>query len=334
LSFYGEWLPNTYYAKVIDSWPESNFYCVISFVLEYALLLPFAIICWAVAKPIIDKSKKLSDNSISPQWRENLFILMRSNGILIVVIGALCLHISYYAYFVGGDHFEYRIFSHLLPVVFLAFTWSVNKLRFKPKSAIIIGLTFIIFSMPVPWTHWALTKDLNSRTDTQVMRVAIAENWPGFFRWYADLFDHLQFWLISHHVCMRHQEHKILWKTQIEQFSSREVGKQISNEGYPIFATRAVGVPAWVMPNVYIIDIFGLNNYVIARTPPPKGKQKLMAHSRVPLKKYIFSFQPNIEKLPESKIVIHKRKKPFTKEYLIANERYWKDYINNYNSSL
>ena len=37
--FYGEWLPNTFYAKVVEPWPEIGILYAGSFLLEYGLWL-------------------------------------------------------------------------------------------------------------------------------------------------------------------------------------------------------------------------------------------------------------------------------------------------------
>ena len=34
-NFYGEWLPNTYYAKLVNPWPESGIRYFLSFIFEY-----------------------------------------------------------------------------------------------------------------------------------------------------------------------------------------------------------------------------------------------------------------------------------------------------------
>lgn len=47
----------------------------------------------------------------------------------------------------------------------------------------------------------------------------------------------------------------------------RAVGESISGEGFPVLAVVSVVVISWVLPKVYIIDLLGLNDYVIARTP-------------------------------------------------------------------
>jgi arabinofuranosyltransferase len=324
LSFYGEWLPNTYYVKVSGSWPESGLPYLLSFILEYSLWFAIATICWALSKVVLERIRQLSEHPMTGRRFLIRSSVERSARVPLVVVGTLILHIGYYTYVVGGDHFEYRVYAHLLPLVFVALVWSLNRLRMYPFPAISVVLAFILFSMPVQWTHWALTKDLNNRQQTEIMRVPIAPSWPWMVRWYAHAFDEMQSWLIYHQVCMRHQEHKIFWQMQVSNHMSREEGLQIPRENYPLAVAWAVGVPSWVLPHVYIIDGFGLNDYIIARTPMSNGKGRMMSHSHRPPPGYIESFRPNLE-IREGRLIYKKRDPPITSEYIIANERYWRD---------
>jgi arabinofuranosyltransferase len=156
------------------------------------------------------------------------------------------------------------------------------------------------------------------------MIVPIAPSWPRMVRWYAETFDSTQSWLIRHHVCMRHQEHKVFWQAQVNENIPRDQGLQISREGDPLLAAWSVGVPGWAMPNVHIIDGLGLNDHVIARTPAPGSAARTMAHSRRPPEGYIESYQPNVE-VRQGEVVIGKRLLPFTRESIAANERHWRE---------
>ncbi|MFO1528719.1 MAG: hypothetical protein U1F77_03025 [Kiritimatiellia bacterium] len=48
-----------------------------------------------------------------------------------------------------------------------------------------------------------------------------------------------------------------------------------------MLAEWCVGVPAWMLPHVVIIDRLGLNDHVIARTPPLELNRR-MAHGDAP----------------------------------------------------
>jgi arabinofuranosyltransferase len=330
-SFYGEWLPNTYYAKYTGIWPESGIRYALSFILEYALwfwlaLSGFVFIskfpailrvfnyghrtkCQVQAR--FDKSSKYKSYTL----------------IMFITCSTLLVHALYYTLIIGGDHFEYRVYSHLILLIFVSFVWLLNVSNFKTPTSILLLLAFILCSYPIPWTHWYLTHRLETRDETFCLRVPIAEHWPTPFRWYARAFDGLQSWLIEHFVCMRHQEHKICYQWQIARFPPREVGKKLTREGYPVMMVYGAGVPGWVFPEVNIIDYWGLNDYVIARNPCRTDKIRRMAHSREPPDGYIQCFRPNIRLALDKKVLVLQRHTPLTAEDIVECEKNWADRI-------
>ena len=322
-AFYGSLLPNTYYAKVVEPWPQSGARYALSFILEYAMWSVFAVLVWCfVARlaSIIRQPQKT--DTVLLTWARAVF-----EGRNTAVIGAtvtLLIHVLYYTLIVGGDHFEYRVYNHIIPFCFIALIWGFNRLRLSRGVALVMMSAFILLSLPVQWTQWALAKELKTRRDTHVMIVPIAQAWPSPVRWYAELFDNLQSWLILHHVGMRHQEHKIFWKYQVLIFPSREEGSGIPPDGYPAFLAPAVGVPGWAMPHVNILDTHGLNDYVIARTPVPDEKVRLMAHSRQAPPGYLESFRPNVS-LTREGLTLSERKPPLSAQEIIKLETHWRE---------
>lgn len=314
LAFYGAWLPNTYYAKVSGAWPQAGVRYLWSFTLEYALWAVAAVAVWA----FVDGWRRGGQRRFLPADRRELAARApAAAGVL-----ALLLHFAYYTFVVGGDHFEFRVYSHLLPLIFLATVWSLNRLDRGPKPALAVAAAVLLLSLPLPWTHWALTKDLQTRAQTHVLRMPIAPSWPAPVRWYAAAFDRAQAWLIPHHVGMRHQEHKIFWKTQLGHYPTREQGLSLGTSRYPTIGLPCVGVPSWTMPHVNIIDVLGLNDYAIARTPMPRGID-MMAHSRRPPVGYLDSYQPNV--FYDGKVwFVQERTRPLTVASIAELERDWR----------
>ena len=161
------------------------------------------------------------------------------------------------------------------------------------------------------------------------MRVPIADRLPIPFRWYGKAFDNLQFWLIDHHVCMRHQEHKIFYTSFRNFHPDRQPESFIPESPYPVMAASLVGVPGWVFPRVAIIDAYGLNDYVIARHSVPQAQKRTMAHDRTPPEGYIESFQPNVVMAGPRQPIIKERDQELTAERIIALEQYWIDKVVN-----
>ncbi len=289
---YEEWLPNTYYAKHVAAWPESGIRYWGSFMLEYALwmwMLILLIWLWRHRTTLIAPSK-----IIGPPDQRTL--------LLAVVCMTLLGHTAYYTLIIGGDHFEFRVYSHLIPVLFVSFIWLLDRLGTQRRLNIAIFVTFIFMSWAIPWTHWYASKDLNQRETTHAMIVPVADYWPSALSWYAQPFDEMQAWLIEHRVCMRHQEHKIFFLHQQNLYPTRSVILRQFNTKtnaeamgeYPIHAYGSVGVLGWRMAPINIIDTQGLNDYVIARTPLGPDQSRMMAHDRVAAPGYVECFAPNI----------------------------------------
>ena len=322
--FYDGWLPNTYYAKVTSIWTESGILYAFSFVLEYGLWLFIGLVSCAAGTAY--KNMRGAHNRTGRPGLSSL-IIRKDRGsecdVNTVVVLTLLAHFAFYTLIVGGDHFEYRVYAAYVPLIFVGFVWSLNYLNWGRIPTIGIAMAFVILSLPVQWTHWALTHNLNTRAETWVMRVPISPAWPAPLRWYSEFFDSAQSWLIEHHVCMRHQEHKIFWQTQIKKYPGRRAGMGISNTDYPVLPLSSVGVPAWVLPHINIIDRAGLNDFVIARTPVEKREVRLMAHDRFPPTGYVESFRPNVTARGEN-VTVFRRPKPLTAAEIRRIESFWR----------
>jgi len=168
----------------------------------------------------------------------------------VVVVIALLTHMAYYTLVIGGDHFEYRVYSFWIPLMFLSFVWIVNKLSLKGVVATALTALFVVMSFPVPWIHWGLTQNRTTRIQTQEMQAPISPSVPGFMFWYAVVFDSLQYWLIDHYVCLRHQEHKMFYEHQKRVHVPRSVGERVDIGEFPIMVVSSVGFPGWVFDGV------------------------------------------------------------------------------------
>ncbi len=270
---YGVWLPNTYYAKVVTAWPESGVRYLLSFVIEYGLWVWVLLAVVALAR----ERRRLTSLALAP----------------LVVCGALAAHAAYYTFVVGGDHFEYRVYSHLVPLLFVSAVWLAARGLGRPTASIGALTLLLLASWPIPWVHWHETRDLSTRQETFALAAPIAQRFPGPLRWPIAHWDRLQEWLIAHSVCMRHQEHKTFYETMRDQFPSREMGSMILWRDRAVIEFGSIGVLGWVLPEVAIIDTSGLTDRIVARTPIDGGRERQMAHDRRPPEDYVSCFRPN-----------------------------------------
>ena len=331
-STYGEWLPNTYYAKYTTPWPEAGIRYLASFILEYALWFWIAGVVWLAFRWLRDQKRSALPREGWPGRLYQKFILDSSDPAsrrfgLIVVVGTIAAHIGYYTLIIGGDHFEYRVFSYLVPLIFISSLWLINRLLSDTLTAACTLGLFILVSWPIQWTHWLATKDLSSRSDTWIMRVPVAPLFPSPVRWYADAFDKLQFWLIEHHVCMRHQEHKVFYEFLSGRMPPRMMDVPPLAGDHPIAAFQSVGVPGWVFPRVAILDAWGLNDYVVARNKNRPNRMRLMAHDRMPPEGYLESFSLNYGMTLNQTPGFFRREFEIKSDDIKATEQFWIDRI-------
>jgi arabinofuranosyltransferase len=280
LHTYGEWVPNTYYAKHVASWPEAGVRYAALFIIEYGLWFwTLIILAWTIA--CVRSGQRVSLDAL------------RAQAPRLVMLATLVAHVAYYTFVIGGDHFEFRVYSHLIPFFFLTATWCAAW-TFKKRSEVVISCAFfILVSWPIPWAHFQHSKGLMGRASTSLLAVSVAEHVALPMRPLALAWDELQEWLVKRMICTRHQEHKQFWLHRMRLVPTRERGETISWSERPVMTAESVGIFAWVLPNVAIIDKFGLNDRVAAHTPADHTKLRRMAHERMAPDEYLRCFRPN-----------------------------------------
>ncbi|MBW2587136.1 MAG: hypothetical protein JRD92_09350 [Deltaproteobacteria bacterium] len=338
---YGDWLPNTYYAKHVEPWPESGARYLASFVVEYgvAIWILLALAVLVVAAPAWRASAKHWATEPADEKRDALRLLIERSP-PVITIGVVVAHFGYYTFNIGGDHFEYRVYSHLVLLLFVSAVWLLGQLAsylpsarpLRPRMAFGVLLLFIACAQPIPWTHWAKTHNLEDRQETFRLTERVAPSFPMPIRPLVAQWDRWQEWLIAHSVCMRHQEHKVFGISQRNLLPARGKAMLRSQSlGEPVIAFGLVGVLGWVLPDVAVIDTLGLNDHVVARNKELRrardvhaehGRQ--MAHDRKPPPGYVECFRPNFGLSLRTGIGAEPRTQPLTEEDIIACEdRFW-----------
>jgi arabinofuranosyltransferase len=150
---------------------------------------------------------------------------------------------------------------------------------------------------------------MSTRDETFGLRYSVAPHLPAGTRWYGELFDDLQYELIGRMICMRHQEHKVFYLHKVATLPAREEGEEMSNEGLPVHVAGEVGYAGWVLPNIAVVDAFGLNDWYIARNV--ETRKPFMAHSRVAPAGYLEAFRANVH-VVEGHWRVRERDEPLT----------------------
>jgi arabinofuranosyltransferase len=303
--FYGYLLPNSYYAKHVGPWPLAGAAYFASFALEYCYWVWLGVVAMYLLRRGADRPR------LAPA----------------IAIGAVVLHWAYYTFDVGGDHFEYRVYHHLVPLIAISFFALGDAMRWSPRRIFASFATMTALGLVVPWTHWAYTHTAVLPKDKGSYIYPIADVFPLPVRPYVMAWDELQRFLIGSFVCIRHQGHKTYASFQVARFPSREVGEKLPTEGLPVFAHTSIGYPAWTMPGIAILDERGLNDLVVARTKPLHTGQldRAMAHDRLAPKEYVTCFHPNVRVGKHGTVIIAKRATPLLAADVIRCEDRWLD---------
>jgi len=308
---YGFWVPNTYYAKQVAAWPEAGVRYFAAFVLEYAYWIWLALAFAALVRLLRGGALAARLRAGGPELATRL-----------LVAAALALHFAYYTLRVGGDHFEFRVYQHWVPLLLISFAMVAERAGLSPRRSLAALVAMILLGWPLPWLHWWHTRHLVTRAETFKLHYRVSTHLPAGLRWYGAAWDDLEGWLIRHLVGLRHQEHKIFGELQVAHFPAREIGARISGDGYPVLAYHTIGVPGWVLPNVAILDWFGLNDVVIAHAKPMReaSEERQMAHDRGPPEGYIDCFRPNVFALKNFGFSVRRRARELTADEIRACE--------------
>jgi arabinofuranosyltransferase len=258
--------------------------------------------------------------------------VLRLTLVQAAVVATLLLHFGYYTFVIGGDHFEWRVYSHLILLLFVSFVWLLDRLGTRPVVTVASLILFVVLSWPIPWTHWSLTHTITERTGS--VRPSIAQvtadrfpQAPQLLIGYLRSYDDMQSWLIGHAVGMRHQEHKLFHELLVRVLPTREQGLAMSDEEFLVTANPNVGVIAWVLPKVNVIDTLGLNDYVIARVPVDSAAG-FMAHERHPPPGYVECFAPNVEVI-DLQLLVHPRPVELTADKIAECEQHFMQIVTN-----
>ena len=133
-------------------------------------------------------------------------------------------------------------------------------------------------------------------------------------------------WLIGRLICCRHQEHKVFSQRLLADLPSRREGQKMQRSEFPVFVTRSVGVAGWVLPEAFVVDSLGLNDYVVARAPVPSPMFGGMAHSRQAPEGYVEDFRANVT-CDVTGLHVVPRSRPLTEADIVRIESKWRKWV-------
>ena len=286
--YYGEWLPNTYYAKHVGPWYESGFRYLWAAGIETGLYLLIPLAFFALRK----------------RWRG------RQDGIYVLVLFFVGAHLAYLLQ-IGGDHFEFRPLDFYWPLLAVPAADGIAQLGARISA----GLQRL--SRYPPWA--------GARTYAEVLFVAVlfyssaiqgALLFEGAARLerggniprHIDLDGHNAGWLLAapgmpaltaisndlreqsrrQLVGQRFPEHSARADRGIQDWGPYENADRRTIPRDAVASITRLGVQSYYLPDLKVIDMYGLTDRTVARNPfNSPNRDRKIAHDRYPPDGYL-----------------------------------------------
>jgi len=278
-SYYGEWLPNTYHAKVggLTWWDMGGAYLG-TFVLEYGVFLWPPLLAFALLRHI-----------------------RRGTSRIPLLYAAVVVPHALYVARIGGDHFEYRPIGLYLPFVFLLMGDGVREARERVQrlgprartawgggaaayaALLLVGLTWIPWQshrqFPAVFVPGFPGVQAGSAREARYLRPEddVIMRWPGFRAW-GEAHRRLLRTTTVRLAGIRAEEHRLFLAEAEETGSTLRwlVDQQVLPADTYI-ATSAAGVIPY-RSGLRTLDRLGLTDREVARTPPVEPR--MIGHDR------------------------------------------------------
>jgi arabinofuranosyltransferase len=276
---YGYWLPNTWYAKHLGASPLNGSIYLGVFLLEYGLWIEVGLAAVAIAAVVRERGWPTARDVPA-----------------IAGVGAVLAHFAFYTFDLGGDHFEWRIYQHVIPLSLLAFPWFADRAGLGRRGAPALMAVMLALGLYIPWGSWM--QEVGATSEWPIPpRWQASQHLPLPLRWYGWLYDEGEGWLTGHFSANRWQMHVALAEHFDETLPPREEGMSLAIDSHPSIMRRGVGMVGWRLPRVAILDEYGLNDRVVARNARKRSSMlnRRIAHDRRPPTGYFECFAPNVE---------------------------------------
>ncbi len=286
-AYYGEWLPNTYYAKHVRPWYESGFRYLWAAAIETGLylLIPLAVV------------------AMRDRWRASRD---GTYALALLLVGA---HMAYVMR-IGGDHFEYRPLDFYWPLLAIPASVGIVHLgariagsRLARRFSLLSGggarTCAIVLFAPVLFYGSAIQGALlfeGAAIRERILKLHIEldddnSRWllavPGMTMLVA-ISNDLRRQMTPQGVAAPSAEHREFANIQLRNWKPYENmdGGVIPDDA--TIAMDAIGIRSYYLPGLKVVDTYGLTDATTARNPVTKPNHKRrMAHDRRPRPGYL-----------------------------------------------
>ena len=299
-AYYGEWLPNTYYAKHIRPWYEAGFKYLWAAALETGLylLLPLA---WGAMKA---------------RWQD------ARDGAYSLILLIVAAHMLFLAR-LGGDHFGFRPLDFYWPLLAVPAVeglacmgaWIADKLRSTSTNMPVkVGaISSVPFVRIIVSLRGFAKPDMDARLWTLLLFVpalfyASAMQWALLFEdekhplgFSAELNERNAGWLLAapgmkalaavsndlrgdlnpQLIGRRFAGHRDFSERLIMRYQPYENMERGIIPDDAIMPAHTLGIPFYYLSELTVVDVHGLTDYTVARTPVHQpNSARRMAHDR------------------------------------------------------
>ncbi len=301
-AYYGEWLPNTYYAKHVRPWYESGFRYLWAAALETGLylLLPLA----AVAA--------------RERWRAY------RDGAFALPLLLMGVHM-FYVMRIGGDLFEYRPLDFYWPL--LAFPAAVGVMhlgsrlaagRWRPRlpgmgaraCAVVVFVPVLFYAGAIQgvllfegaavrdWFEWGVSRPHPRHLELDRDNAGWLLAAPGMPMLVAVSND-LRRRATRQFVPVLSSVHRDFAALQLRRYKAYEHMERGALPPDALTAGRGLGIRFYYLPDLKVVDEYGLTDATVARTPVTRANhERMMAHDRRPPPGYLEERGVNVSVRP------------------------------------
>ncbi len=279
-AYYGDWLPNTYYAKVGGrTWWSMGFSYFRLFALEYGLLL------------------------LVPFWVAAVLRHLRRDTLHAVVVpAAIIIPHLLYVMSIGGDHFEYRPFDLYFPFLYLLLAEGLAELLRSRRSLRVASLAWAgLVLVGITLLPWQLHRDFpRGRYMAGFPGLWAPNGGPGSLyprshhlglynlpglTWVGRDYRKLLYATTSVYVGLRAEEHAAFLATVVSEGPAL---RDWVARGYlprdTYFATGSVGAIPYYS-HLRTLDVLGLTDRVVAHSS--FREERVLAHDKRAAPQYL-----------------------------------------------
>ena len=276
--YYGEWLPNTYYAKYVRPWYESGFRYLWAATLETGLylLLPLA----AVA--------------MRHHWR------LHRDGAFALVLLLVGVHMIYVMR-IGGDHFEYRPLDFYWPLLAVPAALGIVHLgsrlaarRWLPSALGRMGARTFAVALFVPVLFYAgaiqgalLFAGAGIREHIVRLHIELDHDNAGWLLavpampMLVAISNDLRRLAAPQLVATPFAEHRELANRLLRKWKPYENMERDVIPEDALMSDGVLGIRFYYLPDLKVIDRFGLTDATVARNPVTRpNRERIIAHDR------------------------------------------------------